>query len=229
MAEFYDKTKDYDRYRKLAASYLKKNPQFIVGKMSPEDFEFIVNIGASVMMTRDGFLPGGGFAQSIVQNDLAKAVGAADKTAIRALRYFVAVNRNLELNDPFNDTLDELKNIINKNIKRKLNESIESERYDGLEIQYIIDDIIFVSAMELGDKLMPNYWDAISADWSKMEELEKQRYQLINNWIAQHNALLWEYWDKGEGHGQATAEEIYEAAKKAKQENKKIVVLEYNS
>jgi len=49
----------------------------------------IERIGASVMMTRDKVLSGGSFAQAVINNDLADAVGRADSTCINHLKFFV--------------------------------------------------------------------------------------------------------------------------------------------
>jgi hypothetical protein len=53
--------------------------------------EHIISIIASVMMTRDGKgIPGGGFVQSIVSNDLFGAMSRADYECYANLRVIVA-------------------------------------------------------------------------------------------------------------------------------------------
>ena len=58
----------------------------------------IVNIIASVMMTRDGKgLKGGGFVQSVVDNDLYGAISRADAECYQHLKLIVAANRSAYL------------------------------------------------------------------------------------------------------------------------------------
>jgi hypothetical protein len=54
----------------------------------------IITIIASVMMTRDGKgVPGGGFVQSVVSNDLFSAVSRADNECYSNLKVIVAANQ----------------------------------------------------------------------------------------------------------------------------------------
>lgn len=54
----------------------------------------VINICASVMMTRDSVLQGGGFVQAIIDNNLYEAVNRADDTCIKHLKLFVVAKRN---------------------------------------------------------------------------------------------------------------------------------------
>ena len=59
----------------------------------------IINIIASVMMTRDGKgLQGGGFVQSVVNNDLFGTVSKADFECYNNLKVIVAANQYSYLN-----------------------------------------------------------------------------------------------------------------------------------
>jgi hypothetical protein len=59
----------------------------------------IINIIASVMMTRDGKgLQGGGFVQSVVSNDLFGAISKADSECYNNLKVIVAANQYSYLN-----------------------------------------------------------------------------------------------------------------------------------
>jgi len=59
----------------------------------------IINIIASVMMTRDGKgLQGGGFVQSVVNNDLFGAISKADSECYNNLKVIVAANQYSYLN-----------------------------------------------------------------------------------------------------------------------------------
>jgi hypothetical protein len=53
-----------------------------------------IDVAASVLMTRDGVLQGGGFAQAIVANNLREAINRADDTCIKYLKFFTAINHN---------------------------------------------------------------------------------------------------------------------------------------
>jgi hypothetical protein len=59
----------------------------------------IINIVASVMMTRDGKgLQGGGFVQAVVDNDLFGAILRADSECYQNLKVIVAANQYAYLN-----------------------------------------------------------------------------------------------------------------------------------
>jgi len=59
----------------------------------------IINIIASVMMTRDGKgLQGGSFVQSVVDNDLFSSISRADNECLENLKVIVAANQYSYLN-----------------------------------------------------------------------------------------------------------------------------------
>ena len=59
----------------------------------------IINIIASVMMTRDGKgLQGGSFVQAVVDNDLFGAISRADDVCYQNLKVIVAANQYAYLN-----------------------------------------------------------------------------------------------------------------------------------
>lgn len=57
--------------------------------------EHVINIGTSILMTRDGELIGGSFVQAVLRNDLEDAVNVADNTCINYLRFFVGIKNNV--------------------------------------------------------------------------------------------------------------------------------------
>jgi len=85
-------------YNTIARKALTQNPQMVIGQLSPNDFDHVANIAASVMMTRDEYMRGGSFVQSIVDNDLNQAINRADDVCIRALKFFVYVKNYKHLN-----------------------------------------------------------------------------------------------------------------------------------
>ena len=60
-----------------------------------EELSHIIDLSASVMMTRDNFVIGGSFVRAVVDNDLAGAVYRADSTAGRHLPLFVHVLKSV--------------------------------------------------------------------------------------------------------------------------------------
>jgi hypothetical protein len=88
----------HSEYNTIARKALTQNPQMVIGQLSPENFDHVAGIAASVMMTRDNFLRGGSFVQSIVDNDLEQAVNRADDVCIRAIKFFVYVKNYKHLN-----------------------------------------------------------------------------------------------------------------------------------
>jgi len=77
----------YKRAKEFAKEYDESPPQHIIGIM------------ASVMMTRDHYLMGGSFVQSIVDNDLYGAINRGDSECIRQLKLIVATKHYCHLNN----------------------------------------------------------------------------------------------------------------------------------
>jgi hypothetical protein len=61
--------------------------------------EHVINVIASVMMTRDNVLQGGHFAQAVVNNNLRDAVSRADEDVLRELKLIVMASNNAFLDD----------------------------------------------------------------------------------------------------------------------------------
>jgi hypothetical protein len=76
----------YERVKEFANSY-GENPSF-----------HIIDIMASVMMTRDGFISGGSFVQSVVENDLYGAINRGDSECLKNLKLIVATKHHCYLN-----------------------------------------------------------------------------------------------------------------------------------
>lgn len=72
--------------------YRAKAREFAKGWKVENDH--VINICASVMMTRDGVLQGGSFVQAIIDNNLYEAINRADDTCINHLKLFVIAKRN---------------------------------------------------------------------------------------------------------------------------------------
>lgn len=67
--------------------------------LTKDDLEHIAEIGTSIMCTKleIGF-PGGSFAQAIVDNDLRGSFASADRVNAGAIRFYVMMMYNLQLN-----------------------------------------------------------------------------------------------------------------------------------
>ena len=66
-----------------------------IDDMNEENKAHIIHIGTSILCTKweIGFA-GGGFVQAVVDNDLMKAVGSADGTSLRGLKFFASLLYN---------------------------------------------------------------------------------------------------------------------------------------
>ncbi|MCP4520946.1 MAG: hypothetical protein GY827_04510 [Cytophagales bacterium] len=66
----------------------------------PDRIEHIIDIGASILMTKYpelGGYPGGSFVQSVVDNNLSGAIGSADATNKLALDFYMKLLYNFSL------------------------------------------------------------------------------------------------------------------------------------
>jgi hypothetical protein len=67
-----------------------------IDDMNEENKAHIINIGTSILCTKweIGF-EGGGFVQAVVANDLMRAVGSADGTSLKGLKFFASLLYNI--------------------------------------------------------------------------------------------------------------------------------------
>lgn len=79
-------------YMELHSKYLKAAQDY--AKMWNITDEHVIQIMMSVMLHRDGIRTGGGFVQSVVDNNLDQAVSRADDTCLKYLRQIVAAKHN---------------------------------------------------------------------------------------------------------------------------------------
>ena len=77
-------------YNDSARKYLESQRTFFgLNDLAKTEFDHLVSLAASVMMTRDSVMMGGGFVQSIIDNNLSEAIGRADNTALKGLKALV--------------------------------------------------------------------------------------------------------------------------------------------
>ena len=84
-----------DSYKIKVKEALAKNPQMVIGELTEADAAHVRDIAFSVVMAREGIFSACGFVSEILANDLEDAIGRADNTCLRALKFFVYVNRYL--------------------------------------------------------------------------------------------------------------------------------------
>ena len=61
---------------------------------TPSEISHVTDIVASIFMTKYGYRQGGGFVQSVIDNNLSQAFSRADSTIVRALRIIVWANES---------------------------------------------------------------------------------------------------------------------------------------
>lgn len=65
--------------------------------LSPQEMGHVLNIGLSVLQTRDGGIPGGSFVQAIVNNDLSGAFGRADNINLKAIPFYIILKDHVRV------------------------------------------------------------------------------------------------------------------------------------
>ena len=89
-----------EKLREDVRKYFERNwescgipPEFTIME---ETREHILNISCSIIMTKYKFgYPGGGFVQSIVNNDLRGAINKADRVNLKAIPFYVTMLQNI--------------------------------------------------------------------------------------------------------------------------------------
>ena len=87
----------FENYRLIAQYYyhLKRDIYFECHhNFSYNDVHHILDVAASVMMSRDGIMIGGGFVEAITHNDLMGAFDRADAVMVKSIRFMVYIYRN---------------------------------------------------------------------------------------------------------------------------------------
>ena len=67
-----------------------------------ETLNHYINLGASVLLTRDKIMSGGSFVQSIVDNKLYEAFANADNIAEKGIKFFAYLNQHIYLDEKGN-------------------------------------------------------------------------------------------------------------------------------
>lgn len=57
--------------------------------LTEEERNHVINVGTSVLQTRDGGIPGGSFVQAVVKNDLSGSYNRADSTNKKVIPFYI--------------------------------------------------------------------------------------------------------------------------------------------
>lgn len=65
--------------------------------LTAEEMDHIINVGVSVLQTRDGGIRGGSFVQSIVHNDLSGSHTRADSTNRKVIPFYITLKDHVTI------------------------------------------------------------------------------------------------------------------------------------
>ena len=57
--------------------------------LTEEEMNHVINVGVSVLQTRDGGIQGGSFVQAVVDNDLSRTYNRADSVNRRVIPFYI--------------------------------------------------------------------------------------------------------------------------------------------
>ena len=57
--------------------------------LTEEEMNHVINIGTSILQTRDGGIQGGSFVQAVVDNDLSRTYNRADSTNRKVIPFYI--------------------------------------------------------------------------------------------------------------------------------------------
>ena len=80
----------------IVRDYFNDNSMHVgLHKLFEDSVEHVIDTGASILCTKWGIgYEGGSFVQAVVENDLQGAIGRADGTSLRALKFFCQLMYN---------------------------------------------------------------------------------------------------------------------------------------
>lgn len=94
-----DIQKQIETVKSIVAAYYINNAAYCkVNGLSADEQSHIIEIGTSILCTRwcVGY-EGGSFVQSFVNNDLLGAIGRADETSYKGLKFFASLMYNVAM------------------------------------------------------------------------------------------------------------------------------------
>ena len=83
--------------REIVGEFFNENSMYTgIDNMNEEDSKHVIDIGTSILCTKWAVgYQGGGFVQAVVENDLTLAIGRADGTCVKALKFFIQLMNNV--------------------------------------------------------------------------------------------------------------------------------------
>ena len=65
--------------------------------LTEEEMNHVIDVGTSVLQTRDGGIPGGSFVQAIVKNDLSGSHTRADSTNRKVIPFYIILKDHVTI------------------------------------------------------------------------------------------------------------------------------------
>lgn len=65
--------------------------------LTEEEMSHVIDVGTSVLQTRDGGMQGGGFVQTVVANDLSGAYNRADSTNLKVIPFYIILKDHVRV------------------------------------------------------------------------------------------------------------------------------------
>jgi hypothetical protein len=97
-----EKNKIIENYRKVAMDILNDRLDRFEISIGHLEVKHMAELGASIMLTRDGILQGGSLVKAVVDNDLYGAIARADTTVIKGVKYFLQLREYVYFNELVN-------------------------------------------------------------------------------------------------------------------------------
>jgi hypothetical protein len=65
--------------------------------LTEEEMSHVINVGVSVLQTRDGGIQGGSFVQAVVDNDLTRTYNRADSVNKRVIPFYIILLNHVSI------------------------------------------------------------------------------------------------------------------------------------
>lgn len=65
--------------------------------LTEEEMSHVIDVGTSVLQTRDGGMQGGGFVQAVVANNLSGAYNRADSTNLKVIPFYIILKDHVRV------------------------------------------------------------------------------------------------------------------------------------
>ena len=65
--------------------------------LTEEEMNHVINVGVSVLQTRDGGIQGGSFVQAVVDNDLTRTYNRADSVNKRVIPFYIILLNHVSI------------------------------------------------------------------------------------------------------------------------------------